>query len=110
MAGTLASSSGDGTVLLWELTHFSTVHFATVSVSPSPVPSPAIGERLILSLNIANGETVVGYQATVQFDPTALRYVESANGNYLPASAFFVPPVVAGNHVTLGATSPCWSQ
>ena len=100
--GTLASGSSDGTVLLWELTPRGD---ATVSVSPSSVPSPAIGEQLTLSLNIANGENVAGYQATVGFDSTALRYVESANGDYLPAGAFFVPPVVAANRVTLGATA-----
>ena len=53
---------------------------ATVSVSPSPVLSPAIGEQLTLSLNIADGEDVAGYQAIVLFDGSALDYVESANG------------------------------
>ena len=48
---------------------------------------------------------MAGYQATAQFDTSALRYVESANGDYLPAGAFFVPPGVAGNRVTLAAAS-----
>ena len=100
----LASGSLDGTVLLWELTP-STTTTATVSVSPSPVSSPAIGEQLTLSLNIADGETVAGYQATVRFDTSALRYVSSANGDYLPAGAFPVPAVVSGNKVTLAATA-----
>ena len=78
---------------------------ATVSVSPSPVPSPAVGEQLTLSLNITGGENVAGYQATVAFDTSALRHVSSANGDYLPAGAFFVPPVVDGPLVTLAATS-----
>ena len=47
------------------------------------------------------------------FDPTALHYVESVNGDYLPSGAFFVPPVVSESEhrrekkkiVTLGATS-----
>ena len=78
---------------------------ATMSVSPSPVPSPAIGEQLTLSLKIADGENVAGYQATVAFDTSALRHVSSANGDYLPAGAFFVPPVVDGPLVTLAATS-----
>ena len=101
---TLASGSGDGTVLLWELTPSITTT-ATVSVSPSPVPSPAIGEQLTLSLNIADGENVAGYQGTVQFDTAALRYVSSANGDFLPAGAFFVPPVVDGNQVTLASSA-----
>ena len=101
---TLASGSGDGTVLLWELTPTATTT-ATVSVSPSEVPSPAIGEQLTLSLNITDGENVAGYQGTVQFDTSALRYVESATGDFLPAGAFFVPPVVEGNKVTLASSA-----
>ena len=101
---TLASGSWDGTVLLWELMPSADVN-TTVSVSPTSVPSPAIGEQLTFSLSIANGENVAGYQATVGFDSSALRYVESANGDYLPTGAFFVPPVVSGNRVTLASTS-----
>ena len=77
----------------------------TVSISPSPVSSPSIGARLTLSLNITDGENVAGYQATVGFDTSAFRYVASANGDYLPADAFFVTPVVSGNKVALAATS-----
>ena len=101
---TLASGSGDGTVLLWEFTPSATTT-TTVSVSPSEVPSPAIGEQLTIALNIADGENVAGYQGTVQFDTSALRYVESANGDFLPAGAFFVPPVVEGNQVTLASSA-----
>lgn len=56
----------------------------TVSVAPPVGPSPAIGEPLTLSLKIADGENVTGYKGTVQFDTTALRYVESANGRTHP--------------------------
>ena len=77
---------------------------STVSISPSSVASPAVGQQLELSLNITGGETVAGYQATVQFDTTALGYVSSTNGDYLPDVAFFVPPV-DGNSVTLNAAS-----
>ena len=101
---TLASGSEDGTVLLWNLTPSATMT-ATVSVSPSPVPSPATGAQLTLSLKIADGENVAGYQATVQFDTSALLYIESTNGDYLKAGAFFVPPVVEENRVTLASTA-----
>ena len=77
----------------------------TFSLLSSPVASPAVGRQLTLSLNITGGKNVAGYQATVQFDTTALRYVSSANANYLPAGAFFVPPVVERNRVKLAATS-----
>ena len=78
---------------------------AIVSISPVSVASPAIGQQIEFMLNITGAETVAGYQATVQFDTTALRYVSSANGDFLPAGAFFVQPVVEGNLVNLNAAS-----
>ena len=77
----------------------------TVSILPTPVQSPAIGEQLTFSLNIASGKDVAGYQATVQFDETALRYISGTNGDYLPAGAFFVEPKVERNFVKLNAAS-----
>ncbi len=76
-----------------------------VSISPATVASPAVGEQLTLSLNITKGETVAGYQATVQFDTTALQFVSGVNGDFLPAGVFFVQPVVEGNLVKLNAVS-----
>ncbi len=67
---------------------------ATVSITPSTVVPPAVGEALTFSLNIAGGENVVGYQATVLFDPTALDYVRSDNSDYLLADTFIANPVV----------------
>ena len=78
---------------------------ATVSLMPQIVESPAIGEQLTFSLKIADGESISGYQAIVNFDATALRYVSGANGDYLPSGAFFIPPKTQGNSVTLAATS-----
>ncbi|RKU23235.1 hypothetical protein C6500_01860, partial [Candidatus Poribacteria bacterium] len=77
----------------------------TVSILPASVQSPNIGQMLRLSLKIANGKNVAGYQATVSFDTTALRYVSSTNGDFLPAGAFFVEPTVEGNLVKLNAAS-----
>ena len=78
---------------------------ATVNISPASVASPDIGKQIEFNLNITGGEAVAGYQATVQFDTTALRYVSGANGDYLPAGAFFVQPVVEGNLIKLNAAS-----
>ena len=102
--GTLASGSEDGTVLLWELAP-SVNADAIVSLAPSTVQSPAAGARLTFSLNITDGANIAGYQATVAFDPSALRYLSSATGDYLPTGAFFVPPVVDDNRVTLASTT-----
>jgi len=85
-------------LLLWDIS-------TRVGIAPSPVASPPIGEQLTVNLSIASGENVGGYQATIGFNPTALRYVETENGDYLPPGAFFVPPIVTRNRVTIGATS-----
>ena len=78
---------------------------STVKVSPASVASPAVGEQLEMRINITDGEAVAGYQVAVQFDMTALRYVSSVNGDYLPAGAFFIRPSVAGNLVRFGAVA-----
>ena len=77
----------------------------TVQIRPASVASTAIGQPLEFSLNITGGEAVAGYQATVQFDTTALRFVSGANGDYLSTGAFFVDPKVEGNLVKLNAAS-----
>ena len=100
---TLASGSWDGTVLLWELN--STPPSDTVVNLSASVASPEIGEQLIFSLNIADGQNIAGYQATITYDATALSYVQSENGTYLPTGAFFIPPKVDGNTVQLAASS-----
>ena len=78
---------------------------AVLSISPSSVVSPAIGEQLTLNLSIVGGESIAGYQITLQFDATALRYVESNNGDYLPTGVSFVPPVVNRGSVELASTA-----
>ncbi|MYK22017.1 S8 family serine peptidase, partial [Candidatus Poribacteria bacterium] len=101
----LASAGGwDNTVRLWDLSTAPTPA-PTVSIAPSPVISPTVGENMVVKVDIAGVQDVAGYQATVHFDPSALRYVESANGTYLPTASLFVSPVVNANQVTLAATS-----
>ena len=111
---TLASLSDDTTIRLWEIpsTH--------VSITPSVVESPAIGKHFAINIRIDAGKNVAGYEVTIGFEATALRYVGSANGDYLSSGAFFVPGVISENQrwdplqkryvsedhkVTLGATS-----
>ncbi|MDE0043647.1 MAG: dockerin type I domain-containing protein, partial [Candidatus Poribacteria bacterium] len=73
-----------------------------VSLSLASVPSPAVGARIVL--NITDGENVAGYQATLTFDPSALRHLESADGGYFPGGAFAVPAGVTANQTTLAVT------
>ena len=101
----LASAGGwDKTVRLWDLSPAPTP-IPTVRISPSPYVLPDVGDNLNVKLNILGVQDVAGYQATVHFDPTALRYVESANGTYLPSGSVFVPPVVSTNQVIVAATT-----
>ena len=76
-----------------------------VFVAPRPLTSPAVGQQLKVSLNIKGAAGVSGYDVTVGFDSTALRYVESANADYLPAGAFVAPAQVTANSVYLSAIS-----
>lgn len=76
-----------------------------VNLLPTSVQSPNIGQLLKLFLKIANGKNVAGYQATVSFDTTALRYVSSTNDDFLPAGAYVLSPILTDNTLTLAATS-----
>ena len=96
---TLATAGANPRTRLWK---FPATH---LNVTPYPVMPPAIGEQFTVNLSIVDGEDVGGYQLTVGYDETILRYVESANGDYLSPGSFFVSPVVSENAVTLSATS-----
>ena len=78
---------------------------ARVSLSPASTWSGNIGDQLTVNADIADGIDVRGYQVELTFNTTALRFISSADGGYLPAGAFQVPPVMNGNKVTFGATS-----
>ena len=78
---------------------------AVISVNPAALESPMIGEELTISLDITGGVNVAGYQVTVSFDPTALRFISSENGGYLPAGALTIPPLVKDDSVTVAAVA-----
>ena len=65
----------------------------------------AVGERLNIDIQIANAQGVVGYELTVGFDPTVLRYIGGGNADYLPEGAFTLTPIVLNNAVYIAATS-----
>ena len=96
---TLASGHSDGIIDLWELPT------ARVSITPAAGVSPAVGDQLAVNISIVGGKGVSAYQLQLEFDETALEYVSATNGDYLPAGAFFIPPVVETNKVTLSATA-----
>ena len=101
---TLASGSQDGTILLWEFDP--TVNFnATANISPASMRLPALGAQFTVALTAAETENTAGFQATLQFDPTAVRFVENANGDYFPGGAYAAQPISEEDRVTVAVTS-----
>ena len=106
---TLASGSWDGSLLLWELPPPTNAE-ATVHIVPYLVQSPDIGKQFTVTLDIVDGASVSGYRATVMFDNTALRYIESNIGDYLPAGSVAAQPIVKAKSVKLSAKSSAGSS
>ncbi len=86
---------------------FTTMSFgeAVVAINPEQIPSPAVGEELQLNIQITGGKSVIGYSLIISFDPTALRYTDSTNGDYLPTGTFAASVINSANGVTVAATS-----
>lgn len=76
-----------------------------VCVIPAQITSPAVGAQLQVSIQIAQAADVTGYELTLAFDPTALRYVGSSNADYLPAGDLELPTVASENSVYRAAVS-----
>lgn len=85
---TLFSRSQDGTIRLWDATRIIESD-AIVSISPTSIASPNIGEQLNLDVAISEGKNIVGYDITIEYDPTALRFVSGSKGDYLTENATF---------------------
>ncbi len=85
---TLASSSRDGTVLLWEIRPYVETE-ASVKVTPDIIESPSVGGEVTLNLDIEGGEKVSGFQLTLDYDPAAFQYVSSEKGTFLANEATF---------------------
>lgn len=96
----LASVGEDGTVLLWKMKPTTDTN-AVVRIAPHIVESPAIGEKIKLNINVAGAKDISGYQVTIDYDTTALRYISSEKGDYLNADADFDTEDVYPNRLKL---------
>ena len=76
------------------------VHVAFPQTNPI-----AVGERLNVDIQIAGAQGVVGYELTVGFDSTVLRYIGGGNADYLPEGAFALSPIMLNGAVHIAATS-----
>ena len=83
---------------------------ALVSLSPSPLELPDVGESFTLNLEIAEAGEISGYEATIRFNYRILHFLGSEPGDFLP-DTFVVPPSLTENvewnidEVTIAATS-----
>ena len=78
---------------------------ATVRFSSPAVETLRVGDQLTLNMDVASGKNIKGYQATIQFDETVLRYVSSANADFLLPNTYEAPPIIKEDTVTIAATS-----
>ena len=101
---TLVSASYTDTVVLWKPISIVDTDIIT-RITPSRTVSPAIGKQLTFNIEIVGGKNVAGYQLTVEFDATAMRYISSTNGDYLSGDTYRMPPVIDENQVTLASSA-----
>ena len=101
---TLVSASYTDTVVLWKPISIVDTDIIT-RITPSRTVSPAIGKQLTFNIEIVGGKNVAGYQLTVEFDATAMRYISSTNGDYLSGDTYRMPPVIDENQVTFASSS-----
>ncbi len=71
-----------------------------VRIVPASVVSPQVGEQLVITVDIADGKGAAGYQGTLQFDPTALRFVSLTHGTFLTGQVQPIATIVKENQIT----------
>ena len=72
---------------------------AAAQVEISVVPSadtPAVGYQIEVSINIAGGPNVAGYDFQLTFNSTALEFISIENSDYLPGDPY-VPKIEPGD-------------
>ena len=69
----------------------------------SSAANPAVGDTIEVSINIANGSNVAGYNFTLTFDPAKLEYISIGNADYLPSGALALDPQVESGSVKFQA-------
>ena len=95
---TLVSGSADGTALFWEM---NTSPITRLDITPNTVQSPPIGQQLTFNINITNANNVNGYQFTINYDASALRYISKSEID----SNNTIPLEIAENTITLAGNA-----
>ena len=63
-----------------------------------------IGDSINVALKIANGSDIAGFQVTLGFDGSVLKYLEVSKGDYILEGDDFAREIEGENQVTLAAT------
>ena len=71
------------------------VEDAVISLQPSSPTAPAVGEQLKIDVNITGGKGGASYGILLAYDSTALKYIDSTDGNYLPKGGIWIRPVLS---------------
>lgn len=72
----------------------------TVKIVPASIESPRVGEQLIITVDIADGIDVAGYQGTLNFDPSALKFISLEHGTYFQSNVFPIDTDIKDASVT----------
>ena len=79
-----------------------------VRVTPDAL-TQGVGEPVTLKIDIADAQDVIGYNFTLEFDPSVLEYISSRNGDYLAGVEGTQIAVsdakLTANSVTIGASN-----
>ena len=81
---------------------------AAAQVKISAVPSatrPVVGDQLEVSINIAGGVNVGGYEFILTFSPTELEFISVQNSDYLPGDLFVPEPTPGDGSVRFAAVA-----
>ena len=84
---------------LFLLVCFAAASTAAAQVEISAVPSatnPAVGYQIEVSINIAGGSNVGGYDFRITFNSTDLELISIENSDYLPGDPF-IPKILPGD-------------
>ena len=100
----LVSLSEDKTAIKWYIKPTIDTD-AVVEISPHLVESPAVGEQLTFNIDISKAKNITGYQVTLDYDTTALRFVSVKNSSFLPENATFKVSDTYPNRIKIESTS-----
>lgn len=87
------------------LLELSSMQIVALKILPASVESPEVGEQLMITVEIANGKGIAGYQGTLQFDSSALRFMSLTHGTFLSGKVQPIATIVEEDQLTFAQIS-----